>query len=59
MRGVLEEFPPDRKHTRRLVTDLTECTLRQVNGISVFTSGTFIRHGHDDTNSSYHVGDVH
>lgn len=59
MRGTSDEFPLDRLHTIAGATDHIESTRRQVNGIRVFASGAFIRHGHGDTLATFRVGDVH
>ena len=59
MRGTLDEFPLDRKHTRAGFTDLTESSLGQVNGIGVAASGAFVRHDHGNGVAICRVGDEH
>jgi len=59
MRGTLDEFPLDRKHTRAGITDRIESTRGQVNGIGVTASGAFIRHGHGNGLVICRVGNAH
>ena len=59
MRWGSDEFPRDRNLALTEFSDHTKSTMRQVNGIGVFTSGAFIRDDHGDGLAILRVGDLH